>query len=59
MLVLQRKLNEGIQIGRDVNIYIVKLSDTKVSIGIEAPEDTKVLRHELVHYGKDGHADTK
>jgi carbon storage regulator len=59
MLVLQRKLHEGIQIGRDINIYIIQLSSRDVRIGIEAPDDVKILRHELVQNGKDGHADTK
>ena len=47
MLVLTRKLNERIRIGEDIEITITALTDNRVSIGIAAPRDTKVLRGEL------------
>ncbi len=47
MLVLSRKQNEKIRIGKDIVITIVNLSDNSVKIGIEAPNSVKILRDEL------------
>ena len=47
MLVLTRKLQEKIRIGDEIVITIVKLESGRVRIGIEAPDDVKILRHEL------------
>lgn len=47
MLVLTRKTNESIVIGGNVRITIVRIMGNRVRIGVEAPEGTKVLRHEL------------
>lgn len=48
MLVLTRKRGQRIRIGEDVEIVILKSSTGKVSVGIVAPEEKKVLRGELV-----------
>lgn len=48
MLVLSRKLGEKIQIGNDITVTIVSISGHRVQIGIEAPEDVCILRHELL-----------
>ncbi len=48
MLVLTRKQGETIQIGRDVEITVVRLKNNQVRIGVQAPEATTVLRGELV-----------
>jgi len=47
MLVLTRKLNEQIQIGNDVTIKILRIKGKAVRIGIEAPENIRVIRSEL------------
>jgi len=47
MLVLTRKRDEQIQIGKDVTITIVRLHGNTVRIGIEAPVDVRVRRAEL------------
>ncbi|HAK42073.1 MAG TPA: carbon storage regulator [Clostridium sp.] len=47
MLVVKRKQGEGIKIGDDIEITIVKLEDNTVKIAIEAPKDIKILRSEL------------
>ncbi len=47
MLVVKRKQGEGIKIGNDIEITIVKLEDNTVKIAIEAPKHIKVLRSEL------------
>jgi len=48
MLVLSRNANEGIRIGDDVRVSIVRISGNKVRLGIEAPDHVVVLRDELV-----------
>ena len=49
MLVLSRKQLEGIQIGTDIRIKIVKVDRNQVRIGIEAPPDVLIVRDELVN----------
>jgi carbon storage regulator len=48
MLVLSRKLNETIVIGNNIRIKVVGISGGQVRIGIEAPDDIKVMREELL-----------
>jgi carbon storage regulator len=48
MLVLSRKVGEAIQIGDNVTITIVRVSPQGVRIGIDAPQDSKVSRQELL-----------
>lgn len=47
MLVLTRKVGEGIVIGDDVTIKIIELKGGGVRIGIDAPKDRKIYRQEL------------
>ena len=47
MLVLSRKEVEMIQIGYQIKVVISKIAGNRVSIGIEAPRDMKVVRGEL------------
>lgn len=47
MLVLSRKEGERIQIGDQITVVISKIAGNRVSIGIEAPRDLKVVRGEL------------
>lgn len=47
MLVLTRKLGEGIVIGDDTIITIVEMKGGNVKIGIEAPRNKKIYRQEL------------
>jgi carbon storage regulator len=47
MLVLTRKVGESIQIGDGVFITIRKSSSSRVSISIDAPRNTRVLRTEI------------
>lgn len=47
MLVLTRKLGEGIVIGDDTIITIVEMKGGNVRIGIEAPRDKKIYRQEV------------
>ena len=47
MLVLTRKLNESINIGTDIEIFVVEIKDDHVKIGIKAPKDVPVHRAEI------------
>jgi len=46
MLVLTRKINEKIRIG-DAVVTVLRLTGNRVRLGIEAPNDTQVVRGEL------------
>ncbi len=47
MLVLSRKTNQSIMIGRDVRILVVGLDREQVKLGIEAPRHVPVHRYEV------------
>lgn len=47
MLVITRKVNEGIRIGENINVTVVETSRDRVKIGIEAPSDVRIIRKEL------------
>ena len=47
MLVITRKLDEGITIGDDLEITVLEISKDRVKIGINAPKEVKVFRTEL------------
>lgn len=46
MLVITRKENEAILIGKNIRIIIVKIRGKQVRLGIEAPPDLLILREE-------------
>ncbi|MFO1022313.1 MAG: carbon storage regulator [Planctomycetales bacterium] len=47
MLVLTRKRSEMIQIGENIVVKIIQTGKSSVKIGIEAPNNVRVLRSEL------------
>ncbi len=47
MLVVTRKLDEGIVIEGDIEIIVLGIEDGKVKIGIEAPKDKGIYRKEI------------
>lgn len=47
MLVLTRKIGQGIVIGDDVTITIVEMKGGSVRIGIDAPRGKKIYRQEV------------
>ena len=47
MLVLTRKPGQSIMIGDDVEVQVLSVSGEKVRIGISAPRDLPIHRHEV------------
>lgn len=47
MLVLTRKAAETIQIGDNIVIKVIRTGKGTVKIGVEAPNDVRVIRGEL------------
>jgi carbon storage regulator len=52
MLVLSRKRDERILIGDNIVITVVEVRGDKVRLGIEAPSEVPVHRHEIVEMMK-------
>lgn len=48
MLVLTRKRGERIRIGDDIEVVVTRIADGAVRLAVIAPQDTKVMRTELV-----------
>jgi carbon storage regulator len=47
MLVLSRKVGEKLVIGDNITIVVNRVAGNRVTIGIEAPDDVRVIRAEL------------
>ena len=47
MLVLTRKAQEKIQIGDKITVTIVRIKGQAVRVGIDAPENVRIMRGEL------------
>ena len=47
MLVLSRKVGEKLVIDGNITVEVVKVQGNRITIGIQAPADVKVLRGEL------------
>lgn len=47
MLILARKVNEAIQIGENIRIKVLSISESQVKIGIEAPSEVRIYRAEI------------
>lgn len=48
MLVISRKAGESLVISENIHITIISVANDKVSIGIEAPKEVKIVRQELL-----------
>ncbi len=47
MLVLSRKEGEKLIIGDNITLVVSKISGNRITLGIEAPADVKIMRGEL------------
>ena len=47
MLVLRRKLGEGIRIGGGVTIRVLEFRGNQVHLGLDAPPEVKIFREEI------------
>jgi carbon storage regulator len=47
MLIISRKVHQVIHIGDDVTITVVAVRGKQVRVGIKAPPDVPIRRHEL------------
>lgn len=48
MLVISRKSGDSLIIADNIKITVISLSNDKVTIGIDAPKDIKIIREELI-----------
>jgi carbon storage regulator len=53
MLILTRRKNETIRIGKNISIKVVEIWGKQVRLGIEAPADILVLREEMKLHEQD------
>jgi len=47
MLVLSRKVDQQIHLGRGITITVVRIKGHSVQIGVDAPPEVEILRGEL------------
>lgn len=48
MLVLSRKIGESILIGNNVTVEVRRVSRNRVALCIDAPQDVKIMRSEVI-----------
>ena len=51
MLVLSRKIGEKLVIGDNITVVVSRVAGNRVMLGIEAPQDVRIIRGELKAFG--------
>lgn len=59
MLVLSRKKNEIIRIGDNIEVKVLAVQGDRVRLGIAAPQDVRILRHEILEHCEESLNETK
>jgi carbon storage regulator len=57
MLVLSRKIGEKLVIGDNITVVVSRVAGNRVTLGIEAPQEVRIVRGEL-HLDLDDDAPT-
>jgi carbon storage regulator CsrA len=52
MLILSRKVGERIRIGDGIEVIVQRVSGERVTLGLAAPRDVKILRGELEDFNQ-------
>ena len=47
MLILTRRINEGLRIGDDVSITVLEIKGNQIRLGVDAPKEVAVHREEI------------
>ena len=47
MLVISRKIGESLLVSENIKITVIAAGNDKVTIGIDAPKEIKIIREEL------------
>jgi carbon storage regulator len=50
MLILTRRSEESVLIGDQIQVVVLGVKGNQVRIGIKAPQELVILRHELLQY---------
>ena len=48
MLVITRKMDEGLVIGENIRITVIEIKGHSVRLGIEAPRSIQIFREEII-----------
>lgn len=53
MLVLSRKVGESIKIGDGITIVVNRISGNRVTLGLQAPKNMRIIRGELTPFDEE------
>ena len=53
MLVITRKAGDRVQIGDDITVTLLEITGSSVRLGIDAPAEVAVYRHEILEAVKE------
>ncbi len=59
MLILSRKIGQKLLLGQNIILTINRVAGNRVTVGIEAPPEVKIIRQELVKCDPQSNGPTK